>query len=249
MSFYSKDNLTTTLERPTAEKDFADLVDKKVEQNINLDRVMSEVERETARFETSHSAAGLTEVYNKIDRQTIASVEDDEEDFEDEIPEQESVTAHETSSLDKVKKSQSYRDVVRTFETPTIQIDEVTASKRVKKSSNSATKSSSRMKLWIATSACCFVLLIGLVICNIFAIGNIERQTGLAESTLIQQEQELSGVNGQIEGEAGKVPENMRDVVQNGGSIDISPTVNPDIVTTDNFFNRFAKFISYLFGR
>ena len=250
MSFNSKDNLTTTLERPTTEKDFADLVDKKVEQNINLDRVMSEVERETARFETSHSAAGLTEVYNKIDRQTIASVEDEEEDFEEEIPEQETVSAPQESSVDRVKKSRSYRDVVRTFETPTLEIDEVASSqKRVKKSAKSVAKSSSRMKLWITTSACCLVLLIGLVICNIFAIGNIERQTGLAESTLIQQEQELSGVNGQIEGEQGAIPENMRDVVRNGGTIDIAPTANPDIVTTDNFFNRFAKFISYLFGR
>lgn len=246
MSFSSKDNLTATLERPTTEKEFAELVDKKVEQNTKLNRMMDEVERETARFETSHTAANLNQVYNEIDRQTIESVDEPQ----DEVEEEEVISSAPTEdSLARMKRSKSYQDVVRTFETPTIEIDEVEASKQTKKASKSAKKSSSRMKLWIATGACCLVLLVGLVICNALAIGNIERQTGLTESTLVQQERELDGINGQITAEEGKIPENMRDVVRNGGTIDISPTVSPDIVTTDNFFNRLAKFISYLFGR
>lgn len=251
MSFNPKDNLTTTLQRPTTEKDFADLVDKKVEQNINLNRVLDEVERETARFETSHTAAGLAKVYDKIDRQTIATADEAElesdavEDYQD-VSETE--PAHE-SSVDRVKRSKSYHDVVRTFETPTIQLDEVAVSKKVKKTSQKAKKSSNRMKLWIVTGACCLVLLVGLVVCNALAIGSIERQTGLTESALVQQERELEGINGQITAEEGVIPENMRDIVHNGGTIDITPTVSTEIVTTDNFFNRFAKFIAYLFGR
>lgn len=244
MSFGSKDNVTATLERPTTEKEFAELVDKKVEQNTKLERMMSEVERETARFETSHSASNLSDVYNEIDRQTIDYAQDIDESEAEEI-----VAPSSVDELSKMRQSKSYQDVVRTLKTPTIEIDEVEASKSAKVSKKSAKKSNSRAKLWLITGACCLCLLVGLVVCNALEIGNIERQTAMTESELTQQEQVLDGLNGQISAESSKVPENMSNVVRNGGEIDISPTVNTEIVTTDNFFNKLAKFISYLFGR
>ncbi len=243
MSFGSKDNVTATLERPTTDKEFAELVDKKVEQNTKLERMMDEVERETARFETSHTAENLSNVYNEIDRQTIATINDASDEV-DEV-----VSPQETSSLDKMRQTKSYQDVVRTLKTPTIEIDEVEASKSIKSPKKASKRSSSRAKLWIVTGACCLCLLVGLVICNALEIGNIERQTALTESELMQQEKVLDGIEGQISSETGKIPDNMREIVSNGGEIDISPTVSTDIVTSDNFFNRFAKFISYLFGR
>lgn len=239
MSFNSKDSVTATLERPTNEQDVAKIVDTKLKENSILVGQTSEIEREFARFDNSHTASGLDKVYNEIDRETINSAREANE-----------ITSEsESDNLERIIRSKSYQDVVRTFETPTIQIDEVEASKETKKSKHLGKKSTSRMKLWITTGACCLVLLVGLVVCNALSIGNIERQTRVTENMLIQQEQALDGVEGQISAESGKIPENMREIVNNGGEIDISPIVSPDIVTSDNFFNRLAKFISYLFGR
>ncbi len=242
MSFGSKDNVTATLERPTTNKEFAELVDKKVEQNTKLERMISEVERETARFETSHTAENLSNVYNEIDRQTIESIKDEQENFDEVISPQE-------NDIEKMRQTKSYQDVVRTLKTPTIEIDEIEASKSVKSPKKAVKRSKSRAKLWMVTGACCICLLVGLVICNALEIGNIERQTAMTESELMQQEKVLDGIEGQISAESGKIPDNMREIVTNGGEIDISPTVSTDIVTSDNFFNKFAKFISYLFGR
>lgn len=233
-------NSVATIEKPT-DTTLADMVDKKMEQNAVVSQAISEVERETERFDMSHTAHNLTQVYNEIDRETVAQVRE-------ETP---TVTQNATpdDTVARLKKSKTYQDVVQTFETPTLEINEIQVSKKAKNATKQHGKLSNRMKLWITTGACCLCLLVGLVVCNALSIGEIERQTAMTEATLAQQEAVLDNVNGQISAESGRIPENMRDTVQNGGTIDVSPTVSPDIVTSNNFFNRLSKFISYLFGR
>lgn len=239
MSF-EKSNTTTTLEKPTKDR-LAELVDKKVEQNNAVSKVVDEVERETERFDTSHTVEGLHTVYNQIDRDTIARATG-KEDIE---------TSIETSddSVSRIKRSKTYQDVVQTFESPTLEIDEVKISKKSKLANKSSKKISSRMKLWIGTGACCLILLVGLVICNALSIGAIERQTSMTESNLMQQEMVLEDLNSSISVESGKIPDNMKEILENEGTIDCSPRVDTEVVTSDNFFNRLVKFISYLFGR
>ena len=241
MSFESKNNMTATLEKP--KETLVELVDKKMEQNISLSQAVNEVEREMGRFDYSHTAKNINQVYNEMDRQTVANAKGEMQEQE------ETEQVEKEDSLDRVKRSKTYMDVVQTFETPTLQINELEASKSAKKGSKAAKKVSKRMKLWMVTGACCFVMLIGLVVCNALSIGAIERNTALTENTLTQQEMVLDGVNGKVSAESSKIPENMKDSVHSGGSIDISPSVSTEVVTTDNFFNRLTEFISYLFGR
>lgn len=238
MSFESKNNMTATIEKPT-ELSFAELVDKKVEQNAVASNSKSEIERETERFENNHTAQNLSQVYREIDRETVTQAKE---------AEQKVSIAEQRDSVERVKKSKTYQDVVQTFENPTLEISEVALSRKSKKASKEK-KLSSRMKLWITTGACCFVLLVGLVVCNALSIGAIEYQTGVTEGSLTQQEQVLDGVNGKISAESGKVPSDMQEMIDNGGKVDITPKVNTEIVTSDNFFNKLTKFISYLFGR
>ncbi len=238
MSIESRNDRTTTLERPTPS--ITELIDKKVQEN-SISSVVSELERETGRFETEHRPERIRNVFNEIDKETVEKVTS--------TPDLEEKPLEKKDDLEKFKKTKTYQDVIGSLESQTIEIDEVEVSKQTFSATKKQKKLSSRAKLWITTGACCAVLLVGLVVCNALAIGSIERQTMDMQSQLMQQEKELDSLNGKIEVETNKVPDNMQQMVSSGAVIDTSPKVSTEIVTSDNFFNKLSKFISYLFGR
>ena len=243
MSFKFDENntTTTTLERPT-QTNVTDLIDKRVEQNTIPQEKPTEIEREVSRFDNSHKAENLNKVYDEIDRQAISKTETKPNGVANPFfGDSDSLTKLREKNLHK----ETYQDVVETPEAPTIEIKAYEDKGETTKKSK---KISSRMKLWISTGACCAVLLLGLIICNALAIGSIDRQVDLSEGALAQQEQELDGLQGSISSGSGYVPDGMESM-EGGTVVDISPTDDIDITTSNNFFNKLSDFISYLFGR
>ncbi len=236
MSYDFENNRTTTLERPTETK--IDLIDKRVEENTSTPS-FNQIEKEINQFDNSHQPNNLNNVYNQIDRQTIQKTQSNglvNPFFGD------------SNSLEKMRKKQAFKDVVETPQNPTIEIDTLSSQEVEKEKPKKAKKSlTSRMKLWITTGACCAVLMLGLIVCNALSIGSIDRSINSSENSLIRQEQELKDLNANISSQSGVTPEGMTSI--NGASIDITPTNDPSITPSDNFFNRLTDFISYLFGR
>ena len=239
--FDENNTTTTTIERPT-QTSVTDLIDKRVEENTIPQEKPTEIEREVSRFDNSHKAENLNKVYDEIDRQAISRTETKPAGVINPF-------FGDNDSLTKLREKNAnrntYQDVVEKPETPTIEIKAYQDKGETTKKSKKLT---SRMKLWISTGACCAVLLLGLIICNALAIGSIDRQTDLTESALAQQEQQLDGLQGSISSESGYVPDGMLPM-GDGTSIDISPTNDTTIKTSENFFDKLVKFISYLFGR
>ncbi len=236
MSYENRDERTTTLERPT-QPEVIDLIDRRVEENTFTQQRVSQIEMEMNRFDNSHKAQNLNQVYEAIDRQNYTNASSKPTSVENPF-------FGDNDALEKLHTKKTYNDVVVKPESPTIEIKayEQKEHKKPKKSL------SNRLKLWIGTSACCAVLLVGLIICNACAIGAIDRQAGYTENLLTQQEKELDGLNGSISSATGTVPSGMTSAGA-GQSVNIAPTTNPEIVTSDNVFNKIAEFIAYLFGR
>ena len=235
MSYKFNESNTTTLERPTTQTQVADLVDKRVQEN-SVEQIVSEVEKEVGRFDSSHKAENLNQVYNEIDRQAIAEQTKKPEGLVNPF-------MGSSNALSEMHDRSSFKDLVSEQESPTLEIK--TYDDRKKKNKK---RLSSRMKLWIATGACCVVMLVGLVVCNALSIGTIERDIASTESTLARQEVEIEGLEGKISSEANTTPSGMS-AVEGGVSVDIAPVTSTEIVTSDNFFNKLARFISYLLGR
>ncbi len=107
--------------------------------------------------------------------------------------------------------------------------------------------SSSRKKMWIGTGVICSVLLVGFMISNIITLSNISNNIDSIQSNIIVKERELSTLEGQIINNSSTIPNGMIDA--ESITIDASEVFPTDVVTSDNTFNRIAKFISYLLGK
>lgn len=236
MSYNENDGTnTTTIEKPKT--NILDLIDERVEENTAP--VKTEIEREVERFDNSHTAVNLQRAYDDIDRATAHPQPQVRSSVK---PEPLSNPFFGDSEvLHKMRKRGQYSDVVDLPETPALEIKSV--DKDVTKQHLSA-----RKKMWIATGACCCVLLLALVICNIFSIGALNNEINNANNDVIRQEAELDGLNGQITNSSGRVPEGMQGA-GSGTSIDITPTNPTQITPSDNFFNNIAEFFSYIFGK
>ncbi len=128
--------------------------------------------------------------------------------------------------------------------TEEIEVFEENANARVVKP---LSQSPSRKKMWLGAGICCFALVLAIVVCNVFSIGAINRDLYQSESILTQQEQTIEDLNVLIS-TPGEIPEGMATVGE-GNSINVAPTHKINPTTSDNIFNKIAKFISYLFGR
>lgn len=240
MSYNENDGTTTTIEKPTTS--ILDLIDERVAQNSVPEQ--TEIEREVARFDNSHSAINLHRAYDDIDRanyqnQYQSQVRNIEKKQVDIVS---NPFFGDSEVLHKMRKKSQYSDVVNMpTENPTLEIKSV--EKEVAKPQLSA-----RKKMWLVTGACCCVLLLALVICNIFSIGALENDLANGSADVIRQEAELDALNGSITNNSGTVPEGMQGAGA-GTSVDIAPNTPTEITPSDNFFNRFAEFISYIFGK
>ena len=231
MSYKFDEDRIATLERPTT--DVADIVDQRVEQN-SAEEIMSEVQREVDRFDTSHKAENLNAVYNEIDNQAMAKQNKRPVGLVNPF-------MGNTTALEEMHKRSSYKDLVEKQESPTLEIKSYSDKKSKK-------RLSSRMKLWLTTGICCAVMLVGLVVCNALSIGSIERDINMAETQLTRQEVEIENLEGRISSESSITPSGMTSAGE-GVTVDIAPTASAEIVTSDNFFNKIARFISYLLGK
>lgn len=235
MSYKENDGNTTTIERPTA--NLLDLIDERVKENTVSQK--TEIEREVERFDNSHKAENLQKAYDAIDREAILSRPNQSK----QVNTLSNPFFGDSDSLNKMRKR--YEDVVDTpSEAPTLEIKSYETRAKVKK--NNAFNS--RMKLWITTGVCCAVLMLGLVICNIFSIGAINRDITDTQNGIFIQEKELDGLNGSISNESGTIPEGMQGM-GSGNSIDITPKNPNQITPSNNTFNKISQFIAYLFGR
>lgn len=237
MSYNENDGTnTTTIEKPKT--NILDLIDERVAENSIHES--NEIEREVERFDNSHTATGLQRAYDDIDRASARPQ-----------PRINNATKPETIQnpffgdsevLHKMRRRSGYNDVVDApAETPTLEIKSV-------EKLEAKPQLSTRKKMWIGVSACCCVLLLVLVICNIFSIGALESSIGNTGSDIVRQEAELDGLNGQITNNSGRIPEGMQGA-NGGASIDITPTNPTDIKPSDNFFDDISEFFSYIFGK
>lgn len=123
------------------------------------------------------------------------------------------------------------------------------APKRIdgKKESSYGEMTSSRKKMWIGTGVICSVLLVAFMISNIITLSNINNNMENIQSNIIVKEKELSSLEGQIINNSTTIPNGM--IETNSILIDASEVYPTDVVTSDNTFNRIARFISYLLGK
>ncbi len=241
MSYKDDDARTTTLEKPTTS--ILDLIDERVKENTAPAK--TEIEREVQRFDNSHTATDLNKAYDAIDRANMVNTYTQPEVEKPKARQTDTLTNPffgESDTLAKMRARPKYSDVVNVpNEAPTLEIKSY-------ETKTAAKKMSTRKKMWIATGAVCMVLLLALVICNIFAIGALNRDISGISDSIVVQEGELEDLNGSIINESGSVPEGMQGV--NGGTnVDITPTNPVEITPSDNIFNKIAEFFSYLFGR
>ena len=235
MAYKFNEGSTTTIEKPTTDQqEVINIVEKRVQEN-SRDQVLSEVQKEVRRFDNSHTVDDLPSVYNEIDRQAVARAKKPA-GFTNPFMGSE-------KALEEMHQKSNYRDLVSKVDATT-EINEYQEDASVAKKS----KLTSRMKLWLATGVFCVLMLFGLIICNALSIGNIERDITSSEAALSRQETELQTLEGQISVESNTIPEGMTGI-ENGQVIDITPLVETEISTSDNFFNKLARFIAYLFGR
>ncbi len=237
MSYKEDDGtITTTIEKPTT--NLLDLIDKRVQENTIPQK--TEIEREVDNFDNSHTAENLQKAYDEIDKE--AFTQSTKSTPKKSVNTISNPFFGDSESLNKLRKR--YEDVVETpTQAPTLEIKSYETKTTTKKS-----ELNTRMKMWIGTGVCCAVLLLGLIICNIFSIGAIDRNINDTQSGIYSQEQELDGLNGSITNESGTIPEGMMQI-ENGTIIDITPQNPTQITTSDNIFNKIAEFIAYLFGR
>ena len=109
--------------------------------------------------------------------------------------------------------------------------------------------SARRKRMWIATGSICAVLLVGFMISNIISLTNLSANIENMQSNIIVKERELTSLEGQIINNSSTIPNGMVNAESQTIEIDASDIYPTEIHTSDNTFNRIAKFISYLLGK
>lgn len=229
----------TDIETKKQQKSFYDLADENVERRLkNFNQ-----QAEEALFDNTHSTKNLNEVYDEIDAEKLKK-QARSEDIDVFNP-----FFGETDSLEKLKKRQTYKQVVSKPETPVATIE-------IKEDIKPETKiqpKTKRKKLWFVTGAICIALFAGLFTYNMININSLAKKAITKQYDITQQQEILEKGEKDYQQRLSDLDVIITDGMQEAGSateIDLSAK-NDGIKsnTHTNFWDKVCNFFANLFGR
>jgi len=230
---YDDFDRTATLEKE--DTSILDLIDERLSETEEIKRSELPTTQEESIFDSFDNSYETYEA--PTSKQTTNSIDNPFFGDPDAITKIRNKRAKKAELLDSPQTNSFTKDDVITFKREETKVEKLSDTKM----------SARRRKMWIGTGITCGALLAGFLVCNIISISNINNNIAEIQNNIIVKEKTLTDLQGQISNQSSSVPEGMSGV--NSTTIDASELYSTEVVTSDNVFNRIARFISYLLGK